>query len=310
MMVRLFSTLATAGVVGVTSCGGIQIEDPQGRDSGGSAGESVSLAARGGAIGDAGRGGAIGAEAGRGGASSSSSGGVSVGSGGRGAAGSPVAGTGGRSVQVGGGAGGSAGREDGGQAGVVEPGEGGAGGERPVCSGEGNYEAPRPGVNCGDWWDYLDPTLVVKVDSATTLEECKAACDARPDCTAVSDLFARQAGYPCRVSTGECRPTEPIWAGEDAGLEYERVCPGSGACQTEFLGFGVRCDAAFATYREVPGATSFLACRSACLDDSNCVSVLDHSYLNDLIGCFLNVAPCDQMVPTYDTGTLHRKICD
>jgi hypothetical protein len=303
MRVRLFSALAAAGVVGGASCGGVQIEDPQDPESGGSAGQSVSVAGRGGATG----------EAGRGGASSSSTGGASVGAGGRGAAGAPAAGTGGGSVQTTGGAGGtggSAARGSGGQAGEIEPGEGGAGGEPPTCVGNGNYEAPRPGVNCGEWWDYLDPTLVVKVEGATTLEECKAACDARSDCTAVSDLFERHGGYPCRVNTGECRPIEPPWAVEDAGLDYEKVCPATGACKTEFLGFGVRCDEDYADYQTVAGATTFLECRAACLDDPACISVSDHSYLNDLIGCFLNVAPCDQMVTTYDEGTLHRKICD
>jgi hypothetical protein len=184
------------------------------------------------------------------------------------------------------------------------------GGEGQTCVGNGSYEAPRLGVNCRNWWELVDGDVFVKVESADNIEECLAACDARSDCTAVSDFFGRRASYGCTVSSEPCEPVEPIWAAEDAGVEYVKVCPVSGACRMDPLGWGVRCDADGGNGSRVAGATSFADCAAICLGDPSCVSADDHSYLNDFVGCFLNVAPCDRMVETYDEGTLYRKICD
>jgi hypothetical protein len=292
---RVFGVLAGVGVVAVVSCGGVQVEEPE---SAGSAGQPESGSGVGGGI------------APNGGTSSSSTGGRSGSVGGRAGSASPVGGKGGQAAgQAGRGGGGVGGRADLGQAGEVEPGgAGGEGGEIPTCNGRASYEGPRSGINCRSFWELQQDDVFVKVEGATNLEECKAACDARPDCTAVSDFFERRADYGCYVTSAECDPIEPVWAEEDAGLEYVKVCPASGDCYLDFLGWGVRCSDDGA-YMKVAGATSVAECALTCLQDASCVSTLDHSYLNEFVGCFLNIAPCDELVQTYDAGDLYRKTC-
>lgn len=290
---RVLVALATAGVGGVASCGGVQVEDPE---QAGTAGQPGGSAGRGGTT-----------DAMSGGMSSSSTGGRTGGTGGRG---TPVAGKGGGSAAGGRDAGGVAGREAMGQAGELEPGgAGGAGDDGPVCPGSSSYEPEVSGVICQDWWTYSLGKVVVKVESATNLEQCKAACDARPDCTAVNEFFDRRSDYGCSVGTTACDPVEPVWAKEDAGLEYVRVCPATGDCYLDFLGWGVRCAENGSTMR-IPGATSVADCARACFDDPSCVSVIDYSYLNDFVGCFLSVVPCDPRSVTYDEGSLYVKACD
>jgi hypothetical protein len=199
----------------------------------------------------------------------------------------------------------------GGQAGESEPGgAGGVGGEAPDCSGSGNYEPGTYGMRCESSWSYGQGEGMVKVEEAATLEECKAACDARSDCTAVSDYFDTTGGHPCRISSEPCHAVEVDWAGEDGGLEYLKACPASGDCHLQFLGYGVRCNEAGGTGRLVPGATTLADCAAACLEDPTCVSVSDHTYLDDVIGCWLNIASCDAPVNVYQEGYLHRKRCD
>ncbi len=307
---RLLAVLAVAGVVGVVSCGGVQIEDPEqagtAGDDAGSGGRSVSaVGGRGGnavnnGTGGSGAGGGMSGQGGRGG----------TGTGGRGSGGS--AGKGGSSSGTAGrGEGGSsaAGGNPMGQAGESEGGAAGEG-ERPNCVGSGDYTVGSEGYHCDSTWSYAQGGEMIKVEGATTIEDCMAACNARSDCTAVSDFFALRAGFGCGVNTGSCKPVVTIWAQEDGGLDYRKVCPSAGACTMEFLGYDVRCNDVNTAGVRVPGATTRAECEDVCLADPDCVSVYDYTYLDDVIGCWLNVGPCGKLVESYEDGIVYRKICD
>jgi hypothetical protein len=244
-----------------------------------------------------------------GGSARGGTGGGSSGQGGRGG-GAGTVGKGGGSPQAGrGGANGQGGR-DLGQGGEAEPGgAAGEAGETPPCTGSGGYTR-HEGAHCDSTWSYAQGGEQIKVEGATTLEECQAACDARPDCTAVGDYFELRGGYGCGVSRDTCDHVITTWAKEDGGLEYEKVCPAAGACVMQFLGYDVRCNDAGTTGTRVPGATTRAECEEACLDDPGCVSVYDYTYMEDVIGCWLNVGPCERIVNSYESGTTYRKVCD
>ena len=61
---------------------------------------------------------------------------------------------------------------------------------------------------------------------ATDLESCMQLCLERDDCTGVTDYF--WLGLPdlgCFLYTSTCdAPSSPVWAEEDGGREYRRVC--------------------------------------------------------------------------------------
>jgi hypothetical protein len=67
---------------------------------------------------------------------------------------------------------------------------------------------------------------VVRLESATNMEDCMAACLEREDCTAVTDYF--WLGRPdlgCWLYTSTCyAPSGGPWQEEDGGREYIKQC--------------------------------------------------------------------------------------
>ena len=90
------------------------------------------------------------------------------------------------------------------------------------ASGSCRYEYLGDWVRCehSEWPNFVD-------SAATDLAGCVEECQARDDCTAVTDW--RWLGLPdlgCALYISTCsEPTSPVYAEEDGAREYVKTCP-------------------------------------------------------------------------------------
>jgi hypothetical protein len=196
------------------------------------------------------------------------------------------------------------------QAGDTGSGEGGHGGEAVICTGELSGSDRISHGHCYEGEAYAQGPTYELVAGATTIDACLAACNARPDCSAVSEYFELNAPNFCLLSTDACdSPAKPIWADEDGGRTFRKT--GNGDVHTyEPLGL-LHCNAVTQHEQRLSGASSLDDCLQACDADETCTGVVDYFYLNDVDGhCFLNLGPCSSVTSTYEEGNLYRRSCD
>jgi hypothetical protein len=276
-------------VLGILGCGGVSERTPEatgGTGSGGDAGEGAHSGTTGGL--------------GRGGASS------------RGGTGNVTGGTG-NATQGGTGTGGHGGTPPRGGAsggGVGGAGQGAAGGAGQGAAGAESCFEPLPlGARCENAGSRVQDATSVRVEGADRLEDCERACVARADCTAVTDYFAEPGLSACYLRHVECGDVgTPVWAEEDAGKEYVKVCDEKGRCALAYLGHFRRCESAMVT--ELATATSRADCDAACLADPTCTGVTDFFWLNEIPGCYLYTSTCESPtgLPFGDPGQTYRKV--
>jgi hypothetical protein len=228
----------------------------------------------------------------------------SIGEAGRGAeAGSPgPSGTGGTAQPSG--TGGSA--QAGGTAGT---GTGGEGGESSCAPGSYSVLG---GWRCENTESYAQGANYERVEGATTIDQCLDACDAREDCSAVSDYLQTQVFLGCYLGYSSCDTlSKPIYAEEDGARTHRKICADDGSCHFEAIpgNYGCGSEAGWGNGYEVAGATSIDDCNAACLASSTCQSVIDYFYLEAVPGCYLNTSTCDAPVETFQDARVYVKDC-
>lgn len=79
-------------------------------------------------------------------------------------------------------------------------------------------------LRCEDAQAHAQGEYLEKV-AAADLAQCQQQCLEREDCTAVADYFAATDFPSCMHTTVPCgTPSTPLWAEEDAGKDYVKVC--------------------------------------------------------------------------------------
>lgn len=147
--------------------------------------------------------------------------------------------------------------------------------------------------------------------TAEDLEDCAAECAEREDCTAIVDYFEPESLPVCYLSETPCDdPVQPVWAEEDAGKAYKKVCDGDN-CNLEYLGNWQRCSES-ETLVELAGAKNFEDCEQACLEDPDCTSVTDYFWIATIQGCYLYSGACEEQrrAPPGDPARVYEKLCD
>jgi hypothetical protein len=176
----------------------------------------------------------------------------------------------------------------------------------PACTSE-TFESLGPGQRCAGAGSRAQDGYSEKIEGATLLE-CEAKCRAEPTCNAVVN-YPYEEPLGCYLRSGPCEDqTIPIWAEEDAGKEYVKVCDETG-CSLPYLGHWMRCGEESYSLVWLDSATVLGDCKAACLDDPNCTSVIDYFWLAEVAGCYLFHEPCSasEPLPYGDPGETFRK---
>jgi hypothetical protein len=175
------------------------------------------------------------------------------------------------------------------------------------CEGGGEYSKAWGGYRCESTESYAQGPNYEKVEGATTLDECFAACNARSDCTAVSDYFEMRPYSGCELVYSSCDSlTRPLSAEENGAMSYEKVCDMDGCTFERIPGF-YECGQDLPPGVALDGAESLDDCKAVCLDDPFCTGVADYFYGFDVPGCYLNVGSCDAPYRSFQDGTLYVK---
>jgi hypothetical protein len=148
----------------------------------------------------------------------------------------------------------------------------------------------------------------VRVDCATSIDECFEACRARPDCTAVADYLEMRPASACALDHDPCDTLtkDPLIAEEDGARAHEKVCEADGSCTFVEIPGNYACGD-WNPERQVMGATSLDDCKALCLDDPACTSVQDWFYSLSVPGCYLVTSSCDAPVLNYQDGILYPR---
>jgi hypothetical protein len=201
-----------------------------------------------------------------------------------------------------------------GQGGTSGLADDGPGGESTVGGAGGCRFVPIGSeLRCEDAGSRVQDDTSKRVRRATEIEDCEAKCLARENCTAITDYFSEPGLDACFIRHGSCGAvTSPVWAEEDAGKEYRKVCSARGRCRLQYLGDWQRCDEGASTLEQIAGATSRADCEQACLDSPTCSSVVDYFWIGKIRGCYLYSSECSapEPLPFGDPGVTYRKVCD
>jgi hypothetical protein len=199
---------------------------------------------------------------------------------------------------------------------------------------------PPTGSQCwyeylGDWIRCEDTGWPNSVDiGAETLQECANACLLDEACVSVTDYFwLGLEGLGCSLVIGECEmPATTVWAEEDGGKEYVKVCgddppddaityfehqdgvvvdPDSG-CVFKAVGYPLVCEGHAETPEEIVGADTLDECFQLCQQRDDCRAVKDWwEGTRDGFECQLHWSTCDAPEPwSGDPVYYYRKTCE